>query len=583
MFSERLSILAISTGIFFFGVFAMLFPDELLERFATATASPEANHFVIYGGGLTLIFFSASLIVAHFGTQRSHSFAKPFAIICSLAIYWVYTLHLGDWWIDDAGITFAYSRNLAEGYGLTFFPGRSPEEGYSSSLWVLTLAFSHYVGFDIPSSAKFLGIVFSGLNLVLCLTILFRENPAEKQIFGTVLFTAIVSAPIVVWSTSGQEHALQGLILTSLIATVWRFERWYLPAALLLSLYVLARPEAPLIVIAVFFAALKMKQTGTWPIHFLRCLPVAALPFITFVALMVFRWFYFADLMPNPYYAKTSSSSVTSILNLFGGGLQYVLSGLAATSLVILIPFIFLKGQPQKIDFGRRTRMVNVAIAVLLAHLFFVVWAKGDWMGQFRFLMPVLPIFCLITVITLGDLVKAGLQQAMISGVLILIVMQSTVLGLIEFGEKPTTPMAIVSEIGTHFADLAERLRIENPTLAHHDAGGIVYDRKIEIVDLGGLVNRPIAEHMRDRDFLEDYLFDIRKPTFFFGGTNFAARSGFADGTRFSDDYVPVTFEGLPIMESYLHHIRLDLVSEGPGIEIERNGDAIRGIIIHQN
>ena len=31
------------------------------------------------------------------------------------------------------------------------------------------------------------------------------------------------------------------------------------------------------------------------------------------------------------------------------------------------------------------------------------------------------------------------------------------------------------------------------------------------------------------------------------------------------------------------HHIRLDLVGEGPGIEIERIGDAVQRLIVHQN
>jgi len=37
-----------------------------------------------------------------------------------------HTALLGDWLVDDAGISFAYSRNLARGFGLVSQPGLEP-------------------------------------------------------------------------------------------------------------------------------------------------------------------------------------------------------------------------------------------------------------------------------------------------------------------------------------------------------------------------------------------------------------------------------------------------------------------------
>ena len=42
--------------------------------------------------------------------------------------------------IDDAGISFAYSRSLAGGFGLVSQPGKLPVEGYSNFTWVLLMA-----------------------------------------------------------------------------------------------------------------------------------------------------------------------------------------------------------------------------------------------------------------------------------------------------------------------------------------------------------------------------------------------------------------------------------------------------------
>jgi hypothetical protein len=38
----------------------------------------------------------------------------------------------------------------------------------------------------------------------------------------------------------------------------------------------------------------------------------------------------------------------------------------------------------------------------------------------------------------------------------------------------------------------------------------------------------------------------------------------------------------MPIMNSYLNHIRLDVITENPGIAIEMDGDVIRQVIVYQ-
>lgn len=44
---------------------------------------------------------------------------------------------ISDWLIDDALISFAYARNLADGAGFVSQPGRVPVEGFSNPLWTL--------------------------------------------------------------------------------------------------------------------------------------------------------------------------------------------------------------------------------------------------------------------------------------------------------------------------------------------------------------------------------------------------------------------------------------------------------------
>jgi len=324
---------------------------------------------------------------------------------------------------------------------------------------------------------------------------------------------------------------------------------------------VLTRPEAPVIVIGVFAAAVRLTRREGGPFFNAANLSIALLPFLTFLALMAFRLIYFGDMLPNPYYAKSSTASLTGPFNILGGGWSYVVSGLRNTGIfLVLAMVVLLLRRPLP-------SWIIVAFAVLASHIFFVIWAKGDWMGQYRFLMPSLPLFMLIGALGLNALTPARLRIGF-GIVALLLIVQSTALQLAAFKMQPTTPMAAVTRVGDTFRTLADRLALENPVLAHHDAGGIAYHRMIRLVDLGGLVNRTIAKHMDDKAFLTDYLLEEVQPDFVFGARNFAASSGFSDTDRFAGDYVMLEFTGLDHMRTDLSYIRRDRVAQTPGITL---------------
>src|SRR5215468_4863974 len=76
--------------------------------------------------------------------------AALLAVLGPLALYVGHGALFGGWLIDDAGISFAYARNLAEGHGLVSQPGAPPVEGFSNPAWTLLLAALQAVGlFDV--------------------------------------------------------------------------------------------------------------------------------------------------------------------------------------------------------------------------------------------------------------------------------------------------------------------------------------------------------------------------------------------------------------------------------------------------
>lgn len=561
-------------GLLLVGALALAFPELLAARAYLLFENPASNIWLIYGLGISLIGLgAATLTEPRDATETASPLSRLLVVVCTLLYFLALTVHLRGWWIDDAGITFAYSRSLAEGLGLVAQPWLPPEEGYSSFIWMLVLSAAHRLGADIPLVAKYLGIGCTTAAMGLCAWILAREtrSPFALMICGV----GIACAPTVVWAVSGQEHALQSLLLLLVVLCVYTLEQWRWPVAVILALFVLTRPEAPIIVIAVFCAAVYLTRRAGGPLFNAADAAVALLPFAAFCALIAFRLTYFGDPMPNPYYAKSSGAGLVGLFNPLGGGWTYILSGLRNTALLFILWLAFL------IPARQQPSWVVIATAVLAGHIVFVVWAKGDWMSQYRFLMPVLPVALLV--ISLGLQGLAGFWKRFVFCVAaVLILTHTAVLQMAAFKENPTTPLAVVTEVGNTFHTLAKRLEIEDPLLAHHDAGGIAYHRMIRLVDLGGLINRTIAKNMDDKAFLTTYLLEELRPDFVFGAKNFAAASGFSGSDVFTRDYVRLEFADRPDMQSDLSYIRRDLVLQVPGVELiyDDSGILVR-VLVH--
>ena len=490
---------------------------------------------------------------------------------------------LWSWIVDDAAITFAYAANLLDGHGLVLHPSHPREEGYSATLWLLILAATGGLGLPLGAVAKWLGLACGAAAIALVLRAVPRSVSRPDL---AVPAAVVVSAPFVVWSSSGLEHGLQACLIALVISAPALFSRRALSViAVALSALVLLRPEAPLLVVAAFavFALDRWRSAATEGMHpqrlarLLPIAPVALVPFAVWCALQVFRLAYFGDFWPNPYYAKVQQSgAVAHALNPLGGAWRYVFDYLSASHAFVLLPILLL---------GRLDRSTSLAVrlawGIVVAQLSFVLYVLGDWMGQSRFIAPMLPALALVVAHALGQ-VRAGLgpwQDRVLRGALVGVLAVGTLSSLVAAVGGPTTPVARVSSIGRTFVAIARELGVEHPSLAHHDAGGTSFEAGIDVVDLGGLGNRAIAQHMRDREFVLDYLLRQRKPTFVFGGSEVfvAGSTRFYDAPEFARDYVALRVEGAPFMDMALCFVRRDVARPTGRIELERaDGELVR-------
>jgi hypothetical protein len=407
-----------------------------------------------------------------------------------------------------------------------------------------------------------------------------RVRPESEGGVKAVLLALLFGAPMVSWSASGLEHPLQALLLLVVAIAPLIGPRYVWTQAMCFGALMLLRPETPLLLAAVGAAlVLHAYFDGSVPLgrRLLSLWPLAVVPTLVFAALLAFRLQYFGDALPNPYYAKASSANFARVLNFVGGGWDYLYSWLAGSAAVMSLPFVLA------IDWRKAPLPVWLGCAVVLGQTGFVLFAGGDFMGCWRFVSPMLPALALVVGYGLPSLLGAlsAVPRASITALMAGVLILGTIKQFDVFALAPTASYEMIAKIALEFRHLGDRLGIEEPRVAHHDAGGTTYAARLDLVDLAGLGDRTIAKHLTDGDFLADYLFNKKRPDIIFGSDdNFAAASGFHLRPGFKENYVPLRWRDRPYMYAPLSHLRRDLADNDAVLEkVFEDGELVAVIV----
>lgn len=134
----------------------------------------------------------------------------PFVVLLAHAC-----LH-GDWIVDDAGISFAYARNLAEGHGLVAQVGASPVEGFTNLLWTVLLAAAVGCGvFDPVWTPKLLGVLAAAGAFALLRRAAVASDARRGPWVDGALALVACTPGFVAWSVSGLENGLLVLLVAA--------------------------------------------------------------------------------------------------------------------------------------------------------------------------------------------------------------------------------------------------------------------------------------------------------------------------------------------------------------------------------
>ncbi len=523
------------------------------------------------------------------------------AVGLPLLVYLAQSLLLRGWLMDDAGISFVYSRNLAAGYGLVSQPGMTPVEGYSNFLWVLLMVPFFWLHLFDP-------IITSKLISVLLIAFSFHRMGLISRLSSGVRWPGVVAScflatnsSFVIWTSSGLENPLLVflvLMLTHrLMQAVERGEVKRRDAAVCAIISVglaLTRPEGVLFSLA--FPIILVLLTPLTTVRIKTGLTALA-SYLGMIAVgiggfLLFRWTYFGDIYPNTYHVKggptvhslialmsMNVACVSKLSELSSSVLGSHVWSLAPIGMTIWIANIVRKRGQWKYHLVLATMTVLAWVCYMLM--------PDDWMGEFRMASALFPLAYLSAALlapwAVGLVRRRTVMVYIVYGLVGAAMLGSISLHYPRLKAWAAAPIVsftgIAERFGHQYDRWAEYLELPHASLLVPDIGGTLYYSKLRIYDLAGLTDRTIALTRPNNEQFTwnigafyDYVFDTLQPTFIHTHGSFTMRSQFDKDPRFARDYQPIheyedDYAGPRLQRKIMSgdYIRRDVAAVNPG------------------
>ena len=333
----------------------------------------------------------------------------PLFVAGSLAIG--HALLFARYTIDDAYITFAYTKNFVNGHFLVFTPG-SHVEATSSLLWaILLIPFEAVFTNGSLIGSKVLGV---GTILATCFVSsrVISEMLGKRKGVSIARYIACVlmavSSPFIMWSVYGMENGLVALLLVGaiLLSLLEQRKKRGVFSAIIVALFAAARPEGYMYIVlfvAFRFALwsisrghLRFGWLGEWLFTLCFCLGIYE----------GFGFLYYGHMFPNTVYAKVDDVSFKRVISGItyvweGPGRLYVLLYFFSLQLFLFRFSSILFRSAEYLFVVYKQTIGELMIAALIGvTILFAVCVGGDWMVNIRFLSHIIPLILILMVVT---------------------------------------------------------------------------------------------------------------------------------------------------------------------------------------
>jgi len=371
--------------------------------------------------------------------------------------------------IDDAFITWRYSRHLAQGLGPTWNPGEDPVEGFTNFAWMVGNAGADALGLSMPVVSKLTSAVAAALVVLQLL-----REPATRAGAAVALGSLLAFLPTYVHIDAGLETMAVAAVLLRAAVLGLRVLHgrpvrvWELPLLALLA--GMLRPEG---VAAALPALLVWLWAGRREPRVWAATGVAV---VVGAGYFAWRWSYFGYLLPNTFYIKFG--------NLASG--QHWLQVTAA----VLLPLLVLTGSLVL----RRPAGPGLLLAATVGLCWLPYALSGPSMDYLdRFAYHAVPVLCLGAALALDH---PDVRRRLAAVIAVGAVGWTAVAGvtaddartIVNYGADLQRAHAAIGA-GLAAADIPPAAR----TVAVSDAGVINYESDWRSLDYIGLNDEGIA------------------------------------------------------------------------------------------
>lgn len=511
------------------------------------------------------------------------SMLLPFACIGGVILAIIYVCYsLGSWYIDDSAISLTYARNLTRGIGLISQVGDKPVEGFSNPLWVfleaLMMKLFQWESLLIPR------VLSCALLLILVCHIFlrYRNNPLKLFVWQFAVLLTILQPAVSIWSMSGLENGLLVFLTFELLMHLMDNgggNPWMI--SLLVAAMSLTRPDAILFAATYPLCILFSKQRFDLD-FFKKLFKSLLIVLLCYGGYLIFRMIYFGELMPNTYYAKALPTviSMKEVL-LIGPEMRarvisafFALFGYATPW--ILVGVCVCVWSNRSLIFSWMKEHLPMLIVLFIA-VFAYAYLPNDWMPCYRFATAAFVASYVILAHGCFSLVS-GFSRYVCMCILLVCGIMNFIMGVRQFVKEKPIGVADVQERGAYFERWGNYLGINKPLVMTADAGGILWDERVCLLDLGMLCDSVVAHSLgeytatRDHKKFIEYVFE-RKPDFIATRAYHSYLASLDIDLRFRSYYVPIhEYIDLWILNRYGmiimsgDYVRKDLLESHKGV-----------------
>lgn len=415
-------------------------------------------------------------------------------LLLAILLVSVASLSVWGYTVDDAWITFRYARNASDGLGVVYNPGQCVE-GFTSPAWFVLSFVAEMLRIPPDQASKLVSLLMVGGLMIL----MWRRVARGSGSAAAPMLILALHSPLLVGVVCGLEAAAAAslvgclLILASEETVAWRMLAGVGCAA------ICTRPESIVLLAALglYLLAARRAERG-------RAIMVGAIWIATFVVLTAARRLYFGQWVPNTAVAKIRAESSAALAAWY-----YIKSWTAHYWWLVALAVPALLH-----DRSRRTAIIGGVL--IAAQLVFVVIAGGDWMPQWRFMLPVGVALVVVACAGAGAWGESSrvAQRAAVFATMLGLAGQMWMLRTdrwrIDYARRD---LAALTDGPIRY--VAERVG-SGDCIAARDIGVLGYSARCDILDLVGLTDARIAKAsgFRRRDHIDrDYVFG-REPLF---------------------------------------------------------------------